>query len=143
MSSEPKKKGGWLGKLIFWLVLVVIGLGIGISPVGDILRSVYYPLRYLKNPVAKGFLPKPFALRIEFTTNQQGELEVYLVNETKHEALPIYEVEGTTQVGDVEHRVKGISEETRTKIIELLEGAKEGSSTTLDKVKKLLEGLGK
>lgn len=141
--AETAKKGGFIGTLLGIIVLLVIGIAIGVSPAGDVVKSIYYSLRYLNMPIAQGFLPKPYSMHIAYAATPQKQVEVYLVNEAKNEMLPIYEVEGTTQVGDVAHRVKGLGEETRTKVMQMVEDAKKGSSTALDRLGDLLERLGK
>ncbi len=52
--------------------------------------------------------------------------------------LPSLEVEGTTQVGDVAHRFKGLGEEGRGKLKNILESVKGGGSSALDKALRLL-----
>ena len=88
---------------------------------------------YRNVPIAKGFTGTPFDLRIMYVKNGDGQLEAYFVNPPRNEILPIYDVEGTTQVGDVTHRFKGLGEEGRNKLKTLLESAKEGSSGAMDK----------
>jgi len=135
-------KGSFLGKLILVIILLIIGMGIGMTPVGWQAQKLYHFIRYRNAPVAKGFVTKPFRLKLVYVQDAEG-LKTYLLNEVQNEMLPVFEVEGTVQVGEVEYRLKGMGEETRSKVLNLLEEAKKGSSTALDKVKQLLEGLGK
>jgi hypothetical protein len=138
-----KSSKGWFwGKFFIVLILLIIGLIIGMTSVGWEVKKVYHTVRFRNVPIAKGFLPNPFGLKIVYVQDAEG-LKTYLINDSKDEMLPVFEIEGTTQVGDAEHRIKGIGEETRSKVLKILEDAKKGSSTTLDKAKQLLEGLGK
>jgi hypothetical protein len=135
-------KGSFLGKLILVIILLIIGIGIGMTPVGWQAQKLYNFIRYRNVSPAKGFVTKPFRLKLVYVQDAEG-LKTYLLNEVQNEMLPVLEVEGTVQVGEVEYRLKGMGEETRSKVLNLLEDAKKGSSTALDKVKQLLEGLGK
>jgi hypothetical protein len=135
-------KGSFLGKLILVIILLIIGIGIGMTPVGWQAQKLYHLIRYRNAPIAKGFVTKPFSLKMAYVQDSEG-LKTYLFNEATNDMLPVFEVEGTVQVGEVEYRLKGMGEETRSKVLNLLEEAKKGSSTALDKAKQLLQGLGK
>jgi hypothetical protein len=141
--AEAKKGRGIGGKLLITVILLMIGIALGMSSFGSDVKRIYYTLRFQGTPVAENFLPEPFHLKIHYTLNDQGQLETYLVNEPAGEILPIQKIEGMTQVGDTEHRMRGLSEETRNKVLEILEETKEGGSTALDKAKQLLEKFGK
>ncbi len=141
MANSSKSR--FFGKIFLALILVVIGIIIGITSPGWEVKKIYNTIRFRNTSVAEDFLSNPFSLKIVYVQNDQEQLETYLINDSKNEMLPIYEIEGTTQVGDAEHRIRGVSEETRSRVIEILEDAKEGSSTALDKAKQLLERLGK
>ena len=52
--------------------------------------------------------------------------------------LPVFEIEGTTQVGDVSHRFRGIGEEGRNKLKDILENARDGGASAIDKALQLL-----
>lgn len=138
-----KKQGGMLGKLVVAVLVLILGMAIGMSSFGREVKRLYYTLRFRGTPVAESFLPEPFHLKIHHTLNDQGQLETYLVNAPQNEILPVYEIEGMTQVGDTEHRMRGLSEETRNRLLEILEETKEGGSTALDRAKQLLEQFGK
>jgi hypothetical protein len=140
MAKE--KHGSWTLKLIWWVILLIIGFVIGRTPAGWETEKIYNTIRFRNTPSAENFLPNPFSLKIAYRQNDEGQLETYLVNLNKDEMLPIYEIENTTQVGDSEHRIKGLGDETRKKLNEILEGAKEGGTTALDKAKQLLEIFG-
>lgn len=137
-----KSEGSFVGKLIIIVILLGLGIALGISPLGWQVKKIYYTIRYYNTPIAKDFLSKPFSLHVSYSRNDAGELETYLINEEKSEALPVYEIEGTTQVGDAEHRMRGIGEETRKKLIEAFEEAQEGGSAALEKLKQVLDNLG-
>lgn len=141
--AEAKKGRGMVGKLVITVILLIVGMAIGMSSFGSGVKRRYYTLRFRGTPVAESFLTQPFHLKIHYTLNDKGELETYLVNEPRSEILPIHEIEGMTQVGDTEHRMRGLSEETRNKVLEMLEETKEGGSSALDKAKQLLEQFGK
>jgi hypothetical protein len=96
-------------------------------------------IRFRDAQVAEGFSSNPFNLTIVYLENTEGKLETYLVNSQKDEGmLPILEVEGTTQVGTIDHRMRGLGEEGRNKLKDILESVKEGSSGALDKALELL-----
>jgi hypothetical protein len=95
-------------------------------------------VQFRNTPTAEDFLSEPFELKIVHLKNTEGQLETYLVNKQKNEMLPILEVEGTTQVGDVSHRFRGIGEEGRNKLKEVLESAKDGSASAFEKALQLL-----
>jgi hypothetical protein len=88
--------------------------------------------------VAENFVPSPFDLKIVYLKNTEGRLETYLINAATNEMLPIVQVEGTTQVGDVAHRFRGIGEEGRNRLKDIFENARDGGSTALDKALQLL-----
>ena len=60
------------------------------------------------------------------------------MNVSKSEMLPILEVEGTTQVGDIAHRFRGIDKEGRARLRAFLENTKDESSSALEKALELL-----
>lgn len=129
------------GKLFLMILALLIGIVIGMTQPGAEIMKLYNTVRFRNTPVAQGFLPNPFHLRVAHTVNDQGELETYLVNTQKSEMLPVLEVEGTTQVGDAQHRIQSIGDETLEKMRTIFEDAKEGGAGALEKAKKLLEGL--
>jgi hypothetical protein len=138
--------GKFLRNLIFILILILIALVVGMISPGKQLSSwkksankIYNEqVRFRNTPIAEGFTSNPFALGIEYLENTEGKLEVYFVNSQKNEILPVFEIEGTTQVGDVSHRFRGIGEEGRNKLKNILENAREGGASALDKALELL-----
>ena len=133
-EKTEKKKGSFIGTLVLIFIVFIAGGVVGRTKVGWQAESMYNTIRHSQTPMAKNFLPKPFALDIAYRLNEQGELETYLVNVTNDEMLPVYEIKGTTQVGKAEHRMIGLKDQ-------LLEDAKEGGSAALEKAKQLLEFL--
>lgn len=133
-ENTEKKNGSFLGILILILIAFIAGGVVGRTQLGWQAESLYHSMRYAQTPVAKDFLSKPFKLNIQYRQNAQGELETYLVNAASNELLPIYDINGTTQVGQADHRIAGLKDE-------LLDDAKEGGSTALEKAKQLLEFL--
>ena len=131
---------------IIVVVLMAISLVVGMISPGMWLGNrrqdavmMYNKMALYRNvPIAKGFTGTPFDLRIMYVKSGDGTLETYLVNPPKNEILPIYEIEGTTQVGDVAHRFKGLGEEGRTKLEKLLETVKEDGSGAIDNLLKML-----
>lgn len=133
-NTEQKKKGSFVGTLILMLLAFVAGGVVGRTQIGWMAENTFNTLRYSRTPVAESFLNKPFGLDIAYQQNDQGELETYLLNLTNNEMLPIYEVNGTTQVGDAKHRMIGLKDQ-------LLKDAEEGGSAALEKAKQLLDFL--
>ncbi len=137
----------FLNKMLLVLILLVAAFIVGMISPGQWLADrrhdvdkLYNKFRFSKAPVAEDFSPDAFEFKIVYVKNAEGKLETYLVNSQKNEMLPVFEIEGTTQVGDANHRLRGIGEEGRDKLKSILESAKDGSSTTIDK---LLDLLGK
>lgn len=138
--------GKFFRNVILLLIVIVIALLVGMIAPGEQLSSwkktinkVYNKqVRFRNTPVAENFTSNPFDLQIEYLENTEGKLEVYFVNSQKNEILPIFEIEGTTQVGDVAHRFRGIGEEGRNKLKDILENARDGGANALDKALQLL-----
>ncbi len=136
----------FLRNTILVLILMLISLVVGmISPgmwLGNRRQDVsilYHKMFAFRNvPMAQNFTATPFDLRIMYVKSADGALETYLVNPPKNEILPIYDVEGTTQVGDISHRFKGLGEEGRGKLEKLLESVKEDGTGAIDNLLKLL-----
>jgi hypothetical protein len=138
--------GKFLSKLVWILVIIIIALVVGMISPGEWLSkrkealNKFYntTFRFSKTPIAEGFSPNAFDLKIVHVKNTQGNLETYLVNASKNEMLPILEVEETTQVGDITHRFRGVGEEGRSRLEEFLENAKGDGSSALEKALELL-----
>lgn len=138
--------GKFLRNLMILSIVGIVALVVGMISPGQWLSNQQRQLskmynktvRFPKAPLAEGFVTDPFALYITYVENTEGKLESYLVNGPKNEMLPILEVEGTTQVGDVSHRFKGLGEEGRNKLKIILEGVKGGGSSAIDKALQLL-----
>ncbi len=136
----------FLRNTILVVILMLISLVVGmISPgmwLGNRRQDVsmlYHKMIGFRNvPLAQNFTTTPFDLRIMYVKSANGALETYLMNQPKNEMLPIYEVEGTTQVGDISHRFKGLGEEGRGKLEKLLESVKEDGTGAIDNLLKLL-----
>lgn len=130
------------------IVLLIIALVVGMISPGewmtnrshDFKQMYNSTVRFRNTSAAKDFCPNPFELKIVYLKSPDGKLETYLFNAATKEMLPIYLIEGTTQVGDVAHRFKGIGEEGRSTLKTLIESAKTQGTGALDK---LLERLGK
>lgn len=137
-ENTEKKQGSFLGKLIVLVIFFIAGGVVGRTSVGEWAEKMYRTIRYSSTAVAENFLSKPsaFDLNIQHRKNEEGQLETYLVNVTKNEMLPVYEINGTTQVGKAEHRMIGLKDQ-------LMKDAKEGGSAALEKAKQLLEFLEK
>ncbi|MCP4403096.1 MAG: hypothetical protein GY801_38040 [bacterium] len=124
------------------IVSIVVGMispGEWLSKQQRLVTKLYNEnLRFRGSPIAENFCTTPHNLHIIYVENTEGKLESYLVNSPKNEMLPILEVEGTTQVGDVAHRFKGLGEEGRGKLKNILESVKGGGSSALDKALRLL-----
>ncbi len=131
---------------ILVLILMLISLVIGMISPGewlgnrrqDVVMLYHKTVEFRDVSSAKDFTATPFDLRIMYVKSGDGTLETYLVNPPKNEILPIYEIEGTTQVGDVAHRFKGLGEEGRTKLEKLLETVQQDGSGAIDKLLKML-----
>lgn len=128
--------------IITCIVSILIGMispGKWLSDQQKVVNKLFNEhVRFRGTPIAENFCSTPHNLHIIYVENTEGKLESYLVNAPKNEMLPILEVEGTTQVGDVAHRFKGLGEEGRGKLIDILESVKGGSSSALDKTLELL-----
>ena len=138
--------GKFFRNFVLLLIVIAISIVIGMISPGQWLseqqgtaNKLYNQYVQFRNtPTAEDFLSEPFELKIVHLKNTEGQLETYLVNKQKNEMLPILEVEGTTQVGDVSHRFRGIGEEGRNKLKEVLESAKDGSASAFEKALQLL-----
>lgn len=138
--------GKFFRNLLFVLIVIVISVLVGMIAPGKQLSSwkktinkIYHEqVQYRNTPIAENFTSNPFNLRIEYLENTEGKLEVYFVNSQKNEILPVFEIEGTTQVGDVSHRFRGIGEEGRNKLKDILENARDGGASAIDKALELL-----
>jgi hypothetical protein len=136
----------FLYKLLAVVILLVVAFVVGMISPGqwltdrrdDINKFYNKHIRFSKAPIAENFSPDAFDVKIVYVKNTEGKLETYLVNSQKNEMLPVLEIEGTTQVGDANHRLRGIGEEGRNKLKSILESAKNGSTTTIDKLLDLL-----
>lgn len=133
--------GKILTKLLIMIVIIALAFIGGMISPGEKLDSVkhevnkyYNKIRFSKIPVAQGFLSNPFDLKLAYVENTEGQLEVFLINTEKPEMLPIFEVAGTTQVGDLKHRLQGVKDEGQDKLQDIFE---EGSSA-IDKALKFL-----
>ncbi len=134
--------------LIILILVILISVVVGMISPGQWLsqqkrhaEKLYYrTFRFRETPVAENFLTEPFELSVIYVENTEGHLETYLVNSSKNEMLPILEIEGTTQVGDAAHRFKGLGEEGRNSLKNILEDVKGESSGALER---MLELLGK
>ena len=128
--------------IITCIVSLIIGMispGQWLSDQQRLAKKLYNEnLRFRGTPIAENFSTTPYGLHIIYIENTEGKLESYFVNAPKNEMLPILEVEGTTQIGDVAHRFKGLGEEGRGKLITILEDVKDGGSSALDKALRLL-----
>ncbi len=122
------------------VVMLIIGILIGMVSPGQRLTDQSWRLKRLYNkfhfrntPVAQNFVSDPFGLKIVYIKNEEtGELETYLQNIQSKEMLPLYEINGTTQVGDIDHRLRGVTEEAQKSL-------EEGGETILKKLKQLQE----
>lgn len=138
--------GKFFRNLILLLIVIAISILVGMIAPGKQLsnlkttvnKAYNQHIRFRGAPIAQDFSLNPFDLRIEHLVNTQGNLEVYFVNPQKNEILPIFEIEGTTQVGDVAHRFRGIGEEGRNKLKGILESARDGGSNAIEKALQLL-----
>lgn len=136
----------FLRNTVFIVILMLISVIVGMISPGtwlgnrrqDVTMFYHKMIEFRNVPSAKDFTGTPFDLRIMYVRSADGALETYLVNPPKNEILPIYEIEGTTQVGDVAHRFKGLGEEGRTKLEKLLQTVKEDGSGTIDNLLKML-----
>lgn len=138
--------GKFFRNLILLLIVIAISIVVGMIAPGKQLsrlkttvnKAYNQHFQFRNTPIAKDFSLNPFDLRIEYLVNTQGSLEVYFMNPQKNEILPIFEIEGTTQVGDVSHRFRGIGEEGRNKLKGILEGARDGGTNAIEKALQLL-----
>ena len=138
--------GKFFRTVILLLIVIAISVLIGMISPGKQLSSwktavnkLYNTqIRFRNTEIAPNFSLTPFDLRIEYLINTEGQLEAYFVNSQKSEILPIFEIEGTTQVGDVAHRFRGIGEEGRNKLKDILENARDGGANAIDKAIQLL-----
>jgi hypothetical protein len=133
-QSEPKKRRSFLGVLILILVVFIAGGVVGRLPIGRQAESLFQSMRYARTPAAAAFLANPFGLSIHYRQNENGELETYLLNAATNEMLPIYGINGTTQVGKAEHRMIGLKDQ-------LVREAQTGGSAAVEKAKQLLDFL--
>lgn len=132
--------------LMLLIITCIISLAIGMVSPGPwlskqqrMLTKIYNDnVRFRGTPIAENFSSTPYNLQIIHIENTEGKVETYLMNAPKNEMLPILEVEGTTQVGDVSHRFKGLGEEGRGKLKTILENVKGGGTSALDKALELL-----
>ena len=138
--------GKFFRNLILLLIVIAVSMLVGMIAPGKQLsrlktavnKAYNQHFRFRGEPIAKDFSLNPFDLRIEYIENTEGNLEVYFLNPQKSEILPIFEIEGTTQVGDVAHRFRGIGEEGRNKLKGILESARDGGSSAIEKALQLL-----
>jgi len=132
--GKSANKAAWV------VILVIIAILFGMLSPGQWLTDRSWTLKRLFNkvlfrntPVAQNFVSDPFSLKIVHVKNEEtGELETYLTNVQSHEMLPVYEINGTTHVGDIEHRLRGVTEEAQNSL-------EEGGETVLKKLKQLQE----
>jgi len=78
---------------------------------------------------ADKFAEHPYDLRIRIEHSSNGEA-AYLVDNSNGQVLPIYK---GIQVGDLEHRLKGISEEAKEEALKIINQAKQFTSSTIEK----------
>lgn len=128
-------------KTVLWIViLIIIGILFGMVSPGQWLTDQSWRLKRLFNKVyfrntqaAQNFVSAPFDLKLVHLKNEEtGTLETYLQNVQSQEMLPVYEINGTTHVGDIEHRLRGVREEAQKSL-------EEGGESVLKKLKKLQE----
>jgi hypothetical protein len=130
----------FFSKFVGILILVIIAILFGMMSPGQWLtnwswelKRLYHQFHYRNTPIAQNSPTDPFGLKIVYVKNETtGELETYLKNTQSHEMLPVYDINGTTHVGDIEHRLQGIREEAQKSL-------EEGGTTVLDKLKQLQE----
>ena len=128
-------------KNVLWIaILLIIAILFGMVSPGQWLTDQSWKLKRLFNKVyfrniqvAQNFISAPFDLKIVYVTNDETrELETYLQNIQSQEMLPVYEIDGSTHVGDIEHRLRGVSQEAK-------ESLEEGGESVLKKLKQLQE----
>ncbi|PID56879.1 hypothetical protein CSB45_09440 [candidate division KSB3 bacterium] len=127
--------------LLLLIITCVISLIVGMVSPGQWLSTqqraltkfYHQQLRFRGTAAAENFSSTPYHLQIIYLENTEGKLESYLMNAAKNEMLPILEVEGTTQVGDLSHRFKGLGEEGRGKLTSVLEQMRSDGTDALDK----------
>jgi hypothetical protein len=130
--------GKALNTVIWILVFFIVGVILGMVSPGQWLedrsweiRGLYHRIRFGNVPIAENFVTAPFALKLAYVQNTStGALETYLQNTATNEMLPIYEINGVTQVGDFDHRLDGIRFQAQSRI-------EEGGGAVLDKLKQL------
>ena len=125
--------------LIVAFVAGMISPGAWLTARKQEINAIYYKMAAYPNvPPAENFVTTPFDLQLVYVKNPSGQLESYLFNSVRNEMLPILDVEGATQVGDLAHRFKGLGEEGRNKLVDAIESAKAQGSGALDSIIKLL-----
>ena len=126
-------------KNVLWIaILVIIAILFGMVSPGQWLTDQSWRLKKLFNKVyfrntqvALNFVSSPFDLKIVYVKNDEtGGLETYLQNVQSQEMLPVYEIDGATHVGDIEHRLRGVTEEAQKSL-------EEGGESVLKKLKQL------
>ena len=125
-------------KMVWIVILVIIAVLFGMISPGQWLTDQSWKLKRLFNKVyfrntqaTQGFVSTPFDLKIVYVKNDQtGTLETYLQNVQSKKMLPVYDITGTIQVGDIDHRLNGVSEEAQKSL-------EEGGETVLKKLKQL------
>jgi len=125
-------------RIILAVMLILIGMVIGISPIGTRIKCLYYTIRFRGAPIVQNYVKSPCNLKIDYSLNSDKKLEIYLVNEESKEMLPILDINGSTQVGDFKHRFLGLEGEAKSKM--LIEIG-EMKSKVVDRLQKLLEEL--
>jgi len=82
-----------------------------------------------KRKTAEKFAEHPYDLRIKVEHSENGE-SAYLVDNSNGQVLPIYK---GIQVGDLEHRLKGISEEAKEEALRIFDQAKQYTGNLIDR----------
>ena len=128
----------FFNKVVWIVILVIIAVLFGMISPGQWLTDQSWKLKRLFNKVyfrntqaAQDFISTPFDLKIVYVKNDEtGALETYLQNVQSKEMLPVYDITGTIQVGDIDHRLNGVSEEAQKSL-------EEGGEAVLKKLKQL------
>jgi len=111
-------------KIVWGIVLILIGVLIGISSFGTAIKCFYYKSRLGGYPIAGNYVKSPFKLKIDYVVNTDKELEIYLLDMDSNQRLPILDLDGLVQVGDFNHRLSGLQAEAKSKIVTGITGVR-------------------
>jgi hypothetical protein len=85
-ESQPRKKS-WKSIFVISALIGSLYLGDKCEPFKQITEKSFYH----NSSIEDGYYQKPFDLEIITTRNEKNRVEVYLIDNSKHDSLPIRE----------------------------------------------------